>query len=152
MLQLLPAQSPREERPAPWRLSIPKAQVVCRFLNRQDDFEPFGGSSGCCGSQTHACPSRAWLGHPCAHGAAVPYPTLLLQVPWRGLSLSSSLSETSPVSNLLAWSPKAITWLFALHSFQSFKSLPPVTARHPALDLESRAFSTFTVVNAFKGL
>lgn len=111
-------------------LSVQKAQVP----EQAGWLSALSGILGSYGSQSLACPS--W---PTGPQLQCPHPTMLLQVQCQPVPISS-LSETSPGSNLHG--AQARTWLFSLHLFWSFKSLPSVTARPLASDLESWAFAT----------
>ena len=122
MLKLLSAQVGTS---ALWMLSVPKAQIGCKVLNKQDDF----GSLVVSQAPVAPKPMPVLPGLSLATNRPTElqclHTIMLLQVSWQGLSLISSLSEASPGSNMHR--AQAITLLFSLHSFWSFKSLPPVT-------------------------
>lgn len=67
-------------------------------------FEPLGSIEALVALKPICVPPGLELDHPQAHRAAGPLPTTLLQAPWLDPSLISSLSETSPDSNMFAWS------------------------------------------------
>lgn len=119
------------------------------FLSRQSGSETFGGISGYCGPQIHACPFWLWDQPPTVHRAAVSSPPQTASAPW------ARQPHPSPLGNL-SWlkcvclEPKPLPGSFlSIHSRVLNTFIPLAAAGHLISNLQSQVFSTFSIVNVF---